>query len=82
MASKRYPTFSLQLHGLSDHLNCLRLVLCTTDRECLRGWMRDPVLNIDKLLMLLSRLDVKLSLWDRNFQNNNCCHLEISIRIL
>ena len=82
MASKRYPTFSIQLHGPSDHLNCLRLVLCTTNRECLRGWMRTPVLNIDKLLMLLSRLDVKLSIWDRNFQNNNCCHLEISIRIL
>ena len=82
MASKRYPTFSIELHGTSNHLNCLRLVLCTANRECLRGWMRVLVLNIDKLLMLLSRLDVKLSTWDRNFQNNNGCHLEISIRIL
>ena len=78
MASQRYPTFSIGLHGTSNHMNCLRLA----DRECLRGWMQATVLNIDKLLMLLSRLDVKLSFWDRNFQNNNCCHLEISIRIL
>ena len=65
-----------------NHLNCMRLVLFMADRECLRGWMRAPVLNVDKLFMLLSRLDVKLSIWDRNFQNNNCFHLEISIRIL
>ena len=82
MASKIYPTFSKGLHGTSNHLNCMRLVLFTADRECLRGWMRAPVLNVDKLFMLLSRLDVKLSIWDRNFQNNNCSHLEISIRIL
>ena len=82
MASKIYPTFSKGLHGTSNHLNCMRLVLFTTDRECFRGWMRAPVLNVDKLFMLLSRLDVKLSIWDRNFQNNNFFHLEISIRIL
>ena len=70
MASKIYPTFSKGLHGTSN--------LFTADRECLRGW----VLNVDKLFMLLSRLDVKLSIWDRNFQNNNCFHLEISIRII
>ena len=79
MASKIYPTFSKGLHGTSNHLNCMRLVLFTADRECLRGWMRAPVLNVDKLFMLISRLDVKLSIWDRNFQNNNCFHLEISI---
>ena len=82
IASKRYPTFSIGLHGTSNHPNCLRLVLCTADRECLRGWMQASVLNIDKLLMLISRLDIKLSIWDRNFQNNNCCHLEISIGTL
>ena len=82
MASKIYPTFSKGLHGTSNHLNCMQLVLFTADRECLRGWMRVPVFNVDKLFMLLSRLDVKLSIWDRNFQNNNCFHLEISIRIL
>ena len=27
MASKRYPTFSKGLHGTSNHLNCMRLVL-------------------------------------------------------
>ena len=81
MASKIYPK---GLHGTSNHLNCMRLVLFTADRECLRDWMRlrAPVLNVDKLFMLLSRLDVKLSIWDQNFQNNNCFHLEISIRIL
>ena len=82
MVSKIYPTFSQGLHETSNHLNCMRLVLFTAGRECLRGWMRAPVLNVDKLVMLLSRLDVKLSIWDRNFQNNNCFHLEISIRIL
>ena len=82
MASKIYPTFSKGLHGTSNHLNCMQLVLFTADRECVRGWMRAPVLNVDKLFMLLSSWDVKLSIWDRNFQNNSCFHLEISTRIL
>ena len=82
MASKIYPTFSKGLHGTSNHLNCMRLVLFTADREFLRGWMQAPVLNVDKVCMLLSRLDVEVSIWDRNFKNNNCFHLEISIRIL
>ena len=69
------------IHGTSNHLNCLQLVLCMADRECWRGWMRALVINIDKLLMLLSRIDVNLSIWDRNFQNNNWFHLEISITI-
>ena len=82
MSSQRYHTFYIRVHERSYPLDCIQLVLCTADGECWRGWMRALVIHIDKLLTLLSRIDVNLSIWDRNFQNNNWFHIEISITIL
>ena len=83
MASKIYPTFSKGVHGTSIESPELHATCSFHGRPGMfKGLDASPGLNVDKLFMLLSRLDVKLSIWDRNFQNNNCFHLEISIRIL
>ena len=44
--------------------------------------MRLLLTDIDKQRVLLSRLDVSLAIWDRNFQNINRYVVEILVRIL
>ena len=45
MASKIYPTFSKGLHGTSNHLNCMRLVLFTADPGMFMGLDASPGLK-------------------------------------